>query len=136
MSQLLYVDTSVLVSAYSIDRFTDWSLQTLNGRKLLSSVITEIEFTRFVDREGLSRSLVMEVMASLSLVDLNRETIEWAKTATPRVKTLDAIHLGTWLFLKARGVEAVFVTADRKLADAAIFAGAKVLHPFGDGAEL
>lgn len=130
MNDFLYVDTSVLISARFSDRFTQWSLQSLAGAKLISSVITEVEVTRFVDRENLPRSLANEIIERLLIVGLNRETIEWAKTATPRVKSMDAIHVGTWLYLKAQGVDSAFVTADRRLAQAASFAGAKVLRPY------
>ena len=130
MSDLLYVDTSVLISARFSDRFTRWSLQSLAGAKLISSIITEVELTRFVDREKLPRSLANEIIEQLLVVGLNRETIEWAKTATPQVKSLDAIHVGTWLYLKAQGIDSAFVTADRRLAEAASSAGAKVLHPY------
>lgn len=130
MNNFLYVDTSVLISARFSDRFTQWSLQSLAGAKLISSVITEVEVTRFVDRENLPRSLANEIIERLLIVGLNRETIEWAKTATPRVKSMDAIHVGTWLYLKARGEDNAFVTTDRRLAEAASVAGAKVLHPY------
>lgn len=130
MNDFLYVDTSVLISTRVSDRFTQWALKSLAGAKLVSSVITELEVTRFVDRENLPRALANEIIEHLLVIGLNRETIEWAKTATPRVKSLDAIHVGTWLYLKARGEDYAFVTTDRRLAEAASFAGAKVLHPY------
>lgn len=133
MSDLLYVDTSVLISARFSDRFTQWSLRSLDGAQLISSRITEVELTRFVDRENQPRGVANEIIERLLLVDLNRETIEWTKTATPRVKTLDAIHVGTWLYLKAQNVDSAFVTTDRRLAEAAGFAGAKVIYPFDEG---
>lgn len=130
MNEFLYVDTSVLISARFSDRFTQWSLRSLAGAKLISSVITDIAVTRFVDRENLPRGLANEIIEHLLIVGLNRETIEWAKTATPRVKSLDAIHIGTWLYLKAQGEDMAFVTTDRRLAGAARLAGARVLHPY------
>lgn len=131
MSELVYVDTSALISSRVAEPHSDWAVRALTGRMLTSSVVAEIELARYARRRGEPFEIARELADQISFVTLNGAIVDLAKIATENVKSLDAIHLGTWMFLAASGIRCDFVTADRKLASAAHSAGAHVIHPFG-----
>lgn len=135
MRDLTYVDTSALISSQVNESHSQWAMRALEGRSLTSSIVTDVELTRYAKRQGHPMEFAQRLSVQISFIALNGPIVELSKGATEKLKSLDAIHLGTWIYLSASGLRCDFVTADRKLAAAALAAGARVIHPFGE-AEL
>ena len=130
MSPSLYVDTSVLVPVARNETYTGWATGRLSGQSLISSAITEVELARFAHRVDVDDAKVEEICANLTTLAVSDGVIQAAKVVSGRLKSLDAIHLGTWVQARAFGLDCDFVTADRCLAAAAQGIGARVIHPF------
>ncbi|OHF36720.1 type II toxin-antitoxin system VapC family toxin [Corynebacterium sp. HMSC074A01] len=128
----LYVDTSAIIPTMSSEVYTEWAKDVLDGRGLVSSVLTEVELTRYTYRAGMDPKSADEVSESLLTLAIDSRVLQAAKLIIGKVKTLDAIHLGTWVQARAFGLDCDFVTADRRLAAAAQGIGARVIHPFED----
>jgi predicted nucleic acid-binding protein len=95
----------------------------------VSSVLVEVESFRALARhapEAVAR--LHPVLDIIDLVDLDPGIRILAQTITPStVRSLDAIHLATALHIRAQLTS--FVTYDKRLADAAAFAGLTVNMP-------
>jgi uncharacterized protein len=94
----------------------------------ISSVLTEIESFRALARyapEAVSR--LPAVLDQIDLFDLDQGIRMVARTVTPTVRSLDAIHLGT--AMRFRSSLTSFVTYDKHLLDAAQAAGLPVNSP-------
>lgn len=95
----------------------------------ISSVLTEIESFRALARyapEAASR--LPAVLDQIDLIDLDQRIRMLARTVRPAtVRSLDAIHLGTALYV--RSALTSFVTYDKRLLDAAQAAGLPIDSP-------
>lgn len=131
LGEAVYVDTSALIPLAIPEVYSQWAEEALRNKDLLSSVIAQVELARVPKKSGGSDVEVAGLAKHLNLVGLNSEVVDLAAGIPGSLKTLDAIHVGTWLLLYSRGFECEFVTADRKLARAAESVGATVVHPFG-----
>lgn len=95
----------------------------------VSSVLAEIESFRALARyaaEAVTR--LHPVLDQIDLIDLSPRVRILAQTVRPvTVRSLDAIHLGTALSIRAS--LSSFVTYDKRLQDAAVAAGLPVDSP-------
>lgn len=132
MSRPLYVDTSALVPIARDETYTEWAIARLSGQVLMSSVIAEVELARFARRVDVDDAKVEEISSKLTTLAVSDGVIQAAKVVSGRLKSLDAIHLGTWAQARAFGLDCDFVTADRRLVAAAREIGARVIHPFAE----
>lgn len=123
----LYVDSSALVKLFADEPESDALRAALAGRRLVSSVLAEIEVRRAGRRHGLADSAAA-AMRAVVLLSLEQDVVEAAVSAQPEtLASLDAIHLASALTL-GEEVDAL-VTYDERLADAAGAAGLTVLAP-------
>ena len=119
---VIYLDTSVaLAHLLAEDRRPPDSLWE---RSLVSSRLLEYETWNRVNTLGLSAShgpLVQDLVERLGLVELRHEALARAREPFPvAMRTLDAMHLSTALYLKNRGFTVALATYDERLRDAAI----------------
>lgn len=122
---MIYVDSSVALSQllaedrHPPDEF--WQ------RTLFASRLLEYECWTRIHARGLGEShgpLLTELIEGLALVELRPEVLQRACLPFPvAVRTLDALHLASALFLAERGREVQVATYDRRLAMAAESAG-------------
>lgn len=130
--EAVYVDTSALIPLVVPEVHSRWAKGVLDHRDLLSSVVAKVELARTQHKVAVHGADVYGLSKNLNTVGLNSEVVELAAGIPGPLKSLDAIHVGTWLLLHSSGFTCEFVTADRQLARAAQAAGATVIHPFGD----
>jgi predicted nucleic acid-binding protein len=135
---IAYVDASVLlrVALEQPTALAEWR-QIERG---ISSALVRVESLRTLDRlrlrAGLGdeeiaarRALVMALVASLDLVDIDAIVLDRAAQPMPtQLGTLDAIHLATALLWKeTQGIDPTMATHDETLALAAQAHGLKVV---------
>lgn len=128
--ELTYLDSSALVKLVLEESETARLLSLLaDGRTHVSSVLADVEVHRAAHREGeAAAERATEVLDLVNLIELDRAILDGARAVEPgRVRTLDAIHIATALSL---GDDLdIFVTYDRRQAEAATSAGLEVLAP-------
>jgi predicted nucleic acid-binding protein len=118
---MIYVDTSVaLAHLLADDRVPPASLW---GETLVSSRLLEFETWNRINARGLARShgdAVRELLARLGFVELARPTLERALQPFPvPVRTLDALHLASLLFLRELGQDVRLASYDERQLAAA-----------------
>jgi uncharacterized protein len=118
---VIYLDTSVaLAQLLAEDRHPP---DELWQRELVTSRLFEYELWNAVHRRGLARShgdAARRIVESLAIVELSREVLRRATDSFPgRVRTLDAVHLATLLFLGDQGLEMELASYDKRLIAAA-----------------
>jgi predicted nucleic acid-binding protein len=76
-----------------------------------------------------AQSLLSSVVQAWTPVPLSGDVLAFGRRSFPRepVRSLDAIHLGTALFLRERHLDLAVVTLDRRLAENAALLGFRVL---------
>ena len=76
-----------------------------------------------------TRSAIATAAASWSVTEISKDVLAMARRRFPRepIRSLDALHLGTALFLRASAPDLVVVTLDRRLAENASLLGFEVL---------
>ncbi|MEY9966730.1 putative nucleic acid-binding protein [Streptacidiphilus sp. MAP12-16] len=129
---MIYLDSAAVVKLVHAEsesqELRDW-LDERADTGWTSSVLVEIESFRALARyapQAVAR--LHPVLDLIDLVDLDPSIRILAQTAKPAtVRSLDAIHLGTALRIRARLTS--FVTYDKRLADAATAAGLTVDMP-------
>lgn len=129
---MIYLDSAAVVKLVHAESesqaLRDW-LDERADTGWTSSVLVEIESFRALARyapEAVAR--LHPVLDLIDLVDLDPSIRILAQTVKPAtVRSLDAIHLGTALRIRARLTS--FVTYDKRLADAATAAGLAVDMP-------
>ena len=129
---MIYLDSAAVVKLVHAESesqaLRDW-LDERADTGWTSSVLVEIESFRALARyapEAVAR--LHPVLDLIDLVDLDPSIRILAQTAKPAtVRSLDAIHLGTALRIRARLTS--LVTYDKRLADAATAAGLTVDMP-------
>ena len=118
---MIYLDTSVaLAQLLAEDRYPPagfWS------QELVTSRLLEYELWNAIHRRGLADSHgedAQRMIQSLAVAELSREVLRRATERFPvRVRTLDALHLSTLLFLRDQGIEMQLAAYDGRLIDAA-----------------
>lgn len=116
-----YLDTSVVLAhLLGEDRrppITFWS-QSATSSGLLKYEIS----VRLNARTGSPKTLLMarRLLADIELVPLDEAALERTLQPFPvSLRTLDAIHLSTFLFLQDRGLKLELATYDKRMARAA-----------------
>jgi len=128
---VIYLDTSVaLAELLAEDRRPD---PRLWEELLVASRLLEYElWTRLHGRKaGRSHGeAARELLSRVALVELAPPVLARALEPFPRpVRTLDALHLATALFLQERQQEVTLVTYDERMAEAARALGLRLAAP-------
>lgn len=118
---MIYIDTSVgLAQLLAEDRHPPddfWQ------RKLVTSRLFEYELWNAVHRRKLARShgeAARRLVESLAVAELSREVLRRAIDPFPiPVRTLDALHLATLLFLAEKGLPMQLASYDERMLRAA-----------------
>jgi predicted nucleic acid-binding protein len=118
---LIYLDTSVaLAHLLGEDRRPPVELWT---RTLISSRLLEYELWGRLNAFGFPGShegAAQRLLAELSLVELTPDVLTRALSPFPSpVRTLDALHLATVLWLREHGQDVTLATYDVRMARAA-----------------
>ncbi len=124
-----YLDSSAIVKLITWEKESP-ALKAVVTSKDLTSSIGRLEVLRVVDRGGGTHlDLARQVLNCISVVDLEHPILMLAENFSgfPQLRSLDAIHLATALFLQDH-ITAV-ITYDKAMADAATRMGLKVLSP-------
>ena len=114
---MIYLDTSVaLAQLLAEDRSPppEFWLQDLITSRLL-----EYELWNAIHRRRLAKShgeIARQMVESLAMAELSRDIVRRAIEPFPAtVRTLDALHLATVLFLQERGLHIELATYDRRM---------------------
>lgn len=118
---MIYVDTSVgLAQLLAEDRHPP---ETFWQRELVTSRLFEYELWNALHRRGLAKShgeAARKIVESLAIAELTREVLRRANDAFPiPVRTLDALHLATLLFLEDQGLDLQLASYDERMLRAA-----------------
>ena len=118
---MIYLDTSVaLAQLLAEDRCPP---EELWQRELVTSRLFEYELWNAIYRRGLEKShgdAARQIVESLAIAELSREVLRRATEPFPSpVRTLDALHLATLLFLRDQGLEMELASYDQRLIGAA-----------------
>lgn len=129
---MLYLDSSAIVKLVAPEPETAALVASLRtDPDAASSVLARVEVLRAVRRTATARGRARraeEVLDRIALIPLEAGIVARAAELPPAsLRTLDAIHLATAMFLGS-DVSAI-VTYDDRLGDAAITAGLSVLRP-------
>lgn len=128
---MIYVDTSVvLAELFAEDRRPRGAFWE---EPLVSSRLLEYEVWARVHGRGAARShgeAAREILARLSFVELAPTVLARALDPFPvAVRTLDALHLATALFLRERSQEVAVAAYDERLRRAAGAVGLAEVEP-------
>lgn len=107
-----------LIEERESDLLDDYLRQRLSGgARLLSSSLLHVELHRVGVREQIEASKVDRVIGNVSLVSVADAVLRLAAGIAHHVKTLDAIHLGTALYLEQqqRGMIGELITYDSNM---------------------
>jgi predicted nucleic acid-binding protein len=128
---VIYLDTSVaLAELLAEDRRPRPALWT---EPLIASRLLEYELWTRLHARKAGRShgeAARELLSRLALVELAPPVLARALDPFPRpVRTLDALHLATALFLRERQQEIAIATYDERMAEAARAVGLALVEP-------
>jgi predicted nucleic acid-binding protein len=125
---VIYLDTSVVLATLFNEQRrppdTLWATATISSRLL--------EYEIFVRLNALGHSAhvsqhARNFLETVELVDLARPVLERALQPFPvPLRTLDAIHLATLIYLRGRGLSLELATYDNRLGHAALSMGVKL----------
>jgi predicted nucleic acid-binding protein len=119
---VIYIDSSVAL-AYLLGEPRSPPQASLWQQSLTSSALLEYEVWNRVNALGRSDPLgraVRELLNRTSLVEMDRPAL--VRTLQPwplRIRTLDALHLATMVFLRQQGESVELASYDTRLLDAA-----------------
>ena len=128
----LYVDSSALLKRYVDEADSAEANAYLRSDPALATTrVTVVEIRRNLARLlsdrplATARQAFTADLAAFSVVELDATTCEAAATISEvtGVRTLDALHLATLVFLRSRGLSPGLATYDQRLAAAAISEG-------------
>ena len=126
----IYIDSSVFVKAIA----EEYSFKKLKGMKVVSSELMRTECIRQIqnldtseDKASLMKNLET-MIAEVSLIEINRKVLMNAELPFgKKIRTLDAIHIGTALLLRQFSEEPVSIlTHDHRMKEVAILTGFEV----------
>jgi predicted nucleic acid-binding protein len=129
---MLYLDSSAIVKLVSPEPETAALVQALRSDpEAVSSELARVEVLRAVRRTTGARGLAgraEEVLDRIAMIPIEAGILARAAELPPlTLRTLDAIHLATAMFLGSDA--SAIVTYDDRLEDAALAAGLSVLRP-------
>ena len=121
-----YFDTSAIVKLSHVEEHSQAVIDYLEQElEVSTSIISEVETDRALGRAGVDANESISGFYLLALdEDVRREA---GRIGSPRLRSLDAIHLATALSIGDREIE--FVTYDDRQAEAARSAGLKDVQP-------
>jgi hypothetical protein len=118
---LLYLDTSVVLAQLLAEDVIP--PESIWGETLISSRLLQYETWIRVHARGLSEShghLARELLSGIAMVELVEPVLPKVLEPFPRpVRTLDALHLASILFLNEQGQEVRLATYDGRMRSAA-----------------
>lgn len=118
---MIYLDTSVaLAHLLAEDRRPP---ETLWSETLVSSRLLEFELwtrVRSEDRLAVNPALVQTLLSHVAILELIPEVTALAQQPFPlAVRTLDALHLASLLFLREQGANLALASYDQRMLDVA-----------------
>lgn len=118
---MIYVDTSIVIAQlFAEDRHPPAELW---NEELISSRLLEYEMWSSIHRRGTGDShgeAARQLLESLAIAELSREVLRRAIDPFPLpVRTLDALHLSTIIFLREQGLDLALASYDGKMLEAA-----------------
>jgi predicted nucleic acid-binding protein len=118
---VIYLDTSVAIAQLLAE--DQMPPAELWNDVLVSSRLLEYELWNAIHRrrlEGSHGELARRLLESVAFAELSREVLRRATEPFPvPVRTLDALHLATILFLRGQGLTLRLASYDRRMLDAA-----------------
>jgi predicted nucleic acid-binding protein len=127
VSELLYLDASAFVKLGRVEPESDALRARLQGARITSSALAEVEVHRALARAGVPQRAAA-ILADVVTIEIAPATRRAAiHTTPPTLRSLDAIHLATAQSLGAE-LDAL-ICYDVRLADAARAAGLPVESP-------
>ncbi len=148
---LYYVDTSAVIKYYLPEAGSDWINALFSSESVTISHLAVAEFASVLARRTREGNLALQHRDNIfalfledtpryAVLALTRRIVNEAAgllltgSSSVRLRALDAIHLATarWSFARARrrGIATgSFVTADRRLIEAAAWAGLPTMNP-------
>ena len=131
MTGVAYVDSSALLKLVVAEPETSALEADLAGREgLVASRLAALECRRAARRTSNRRVLqaVEQVLDAIYLLDITPAILDRAAVADPPLlQSLDAIHLATAVSIDEPALDVI--TYDRRLAEAALAAGLRVVQP-------
>lgn len=126
-----YIDSSVVLAAVlAEDRAppdTFWQEEGITSRLLQYEVMNRLNAYK---ADAACFGSAQNIIADLTLVELSLHVLERALQPWPvPIRTLDALHLATALFLIQQGVPITLATYDRRMAAGARACGLQVFEP-------
>ena len=122
---MIYLDTSVALAQLLGE--TRRPAESLWSNGLVSSRLLQYELWTRLHARGLGAShgeLARQLLGMLALVELTAPVLERALEPFPLpVRTLDALHLATVVFLRNEGQSVQLATFDERLGSAAMALG-------------
>jgi len=118
---VIYLDSSVvLASIFAEDaspRDTFWDGPLISSRLLLYEVWNRIHAQGYAISRGRDAEMLLE---HVELIELSRHILDRVLQPFPiPVRTLDALHLATMIFLRQQGQDVVLASYDHRLLAAA-----------------
>ncbi len=116
-----YIDTSVALALLLNEKrhppASFWSTQKTSSRLLEYEIIVRLNA---LGLPPVAIKVAQDFLADVKLIDLDGPTLKRALQPFPvPLRTLDAIHLSTLVFLQGRGLKLQLATYDKRLARAA-----------------
>ncbi len=122
---MIYLDTSVALAHLLGETRTP--ARTLWDEQLVASRLLEYEIWVRIHARGIARThadAVRSLLAGVSLIEMSPVVLSRATEAFPvAVRTLDAIHLASMIYLRDRGQALTLASFDDRLTAAARAAG-------------
>jgi predicted nucleic acid-binding protein len=122
---VIYLDTSVFLAEILREKrrpvVSFWSNQLFSSRLLEYEVLVRLHALR---KPARAITAAQQFLGSVLFCELDAQNL--ARTLQPfpvAVRTLDAIHLSTIVFLQSRGITIELATYDKRLANAATVLG-------------
>ena len=129
---IVYVDSSVFVKAIS----KEYSFNSLKSAKIVSSELMRTECIRQIqnlDELEIKAPLLKnleELITEVSLMEINRNVLSNAEMPFgKKIRTLDAIHIGSAILLRQFSrEEVVILTHDKRMQEVATLTGFSVIE--------
>ena len=119
---MIYLDTSVVLAALLAERRRPPA--GLWRERLVSSRLLEYELGVRSHAREIEPSVVAATLARIGLVEMTPTVLERALAPFPTpVRTLDALHLATVVYLRGHGQPVQLATYDERMAAAATALG-------------
>lgn len=125
----MYLDSSALVKLVQLEPESEpLAFEVAQWAAHVTSVVGAVEVRRAARRSGADANRTDDVLARVSLLELDAGVCELAATLDPaKLRMLDALHLASALSLEDE--LGAIVCYDERLARAAALEGVRVLAP-------